>query len=325
MNIEQLLSEGPINGMHISLVAAVAAFLAVMTVWRALLERTPVNRRIGALADRRDALKRDLIASNRRAPQTSRGVGFAKNTVDKLKQMKGKTAALAAKKLVRAGYRSSDAVAVYLFAKLCLPLTCGVGAAFAFYVLDFMSLPQQMKLFAALGAILFGFYLPEILIKNATDRRRENIIKALPDMIDLMVICTEAGSSLDATLARIAHEIRASSEEMAEEVELTGIELGFLPDRRQAFENFCERTGIKHIDALVRTLIQTEKYGTPLVISPRILARELRDERMMTAESKAARLPATLMIPMVLFILPVLFIVLIGPGALKILDGFGGL
>ena len=182
-----------------------------------------------------------------------------------------------------------------------------------------------MKLVASCGAVLVAFFLPEIYIKNATDHRRALLIKALPDMLDLMVICTEAGSSLDATLARVAQEIRDSSPEMAEEVELTGIELGFLPDRRQALENFCDRTGIKHIDSLVSTLIQTEKYGTPLAQSLRVLARELRDERLMAAEAKAARLPATLMVPMVIFILPVLFIVLIGPGALSIIDGFRNL
>ena len=280
MNIEQLLANGPVNGMHIALVAAAAAFFAVLTVWRAMLERSPVQRRIGALAGPREALKHELTASKRRAPQVSRSVGFAKRTVERLKLMRGQTAALAAKKLVRAGFRSNDAVAVYLFAKLCLPLTCGIGAVFALYVLDTFSLQANLKLVMACGAVLFGFYLPELFIKNVTQRRQEALIKALPDMLDLMVICTEAGSSLDATLGRVASEIRVSSTEMAEEVELTGIELGFLPERRQALENFCERTGIKHIDSLVSTLIQTEKYGTPLAQSLRVLARELRDERL---------------------------------------------
>jgi len=289
------------------------------------MERAPVQRLIGALADRREALKRDLTASKRRAPQVSRGISFAKRTVDKLKLMRGQTAAQAAKKLVQAGFRSNDAVAVYLFAKLCLPLVCGTGAVFALYILDMFSLQGQMKLVAACGAVLVGFYLPELFIKNVTQKRREALIKALPDMLDLMVICTEAGSSLDATLGRVANEIRLSSQEMADEVELTGIELGFLPDRRQALENFCDCTGNKHIDALVSTLIQNEKYGTPLAQSLRVLARELRDERLMAAEEKAARLPATLMVPMVIFILPVLFIVLIGPGAINILDGLKSL
>jgi tight adherence protein C len=323
--MEQFLADGPVSGLHIALVAAAAAFFAVLTVWRAMLERTPVQRRINALADRRDMLKRQMTASARRAPQVSRSVSIAKRTVEKFKLMRGQTAAQATKKLVQAGYRSNDAVAVYLFAKLILPLTFGAGAVFALYVLDLYGLQPQMKLVVSCAAVLVGFYVPELYVKNATDKRRALLVKALPDMLDLMVICTEAGSSLDATLARVAREIRPSSPEMADEVELTGIELGFLPDRRQALENFCDRTGIKHIDALVSTLIQTEKYGTPLAQSLRVLARELRDERLMAAEAKAARLPATLMVPMVIFILPVLFIVLIGPGALNIIDGLKNL
>ena len=182
-----------------------------------------------------------------------------------------------------------------------------------------------MKPVVAMLSVVGGFYLPELYIRNVTDKRRAKLVRALPDMLDLMVICTEAGSSLDATLHRVSREIRHSSQEMADEVELTGIELGFLPDRRQALENFCSRTGMKHVEALVSTLVQTEKYGTPLAQSLRILARELRDERLMQAEAKAARLPATLMIPMVIFILPTLFVVLIGPGALRIIDGFTSL
>ena len=325
MNIEELLSQGPVTGTHIALVAAAAAFFAVMTFWRTLLERTPVHRRINALADRREALRQGLLAAQRRGATTSRSVGLARQIVEKLKLKRGETAEKAAKKLVRAGFRSSDAIVIYLALKLCLPLAFGALAAIAFYSLDFMSLGKQMKPLAAIGSVLAGFYLPELFIRNISDKRREKLVKALPDMLDLMVICTEAGSSLDATLFRVSRELRDASPEMAEEVELTGIELGFLPDRRQAFDNFCTRTGIKHIDALVSTLVQTEKYGTPLAQSLRVLARELRDERLMEAESKAARLPATLMIPMVIFILPTLFVVLIGPGALNIIDGFSKL
>ena len=226
---------------------------------------------------------------------------------------------------MRAGYRSNDAVIIYLALKLCLPLVFGAVAAVLFYSLDFMSLGKSMKPVVAMLSVVGGFYLPELYIRNVTDKRRAKLVRALPDMLDLMVICTEAGSSLDATLHRVSREIRHSSQEMADEVELTGIELGFLPDRRQALENFCSRTGMKHVEALVSTLVQTEKYGTPLAQSLRILARELRDERLMQAEAKAARLPATLMIPMVIFILPTLFVVLTGPGALRIIDGFTSL
>ncbi|MDA0664671.1 MAG: type II secretion system F family protein [Proteobacteria bacterium] len=325
MNIEALLAQGPVTGTHIALVAAAAAFFAVMTFWRTLLDRTPVYRRINALSERREALRQGLLASQRRGAATSRGVGIARQIVEKFRLKRGETAELAAKKLVRAGFRSSDSVVIYLSLKLCLPLAFGMLAAIAFYSLDVLALSKQMKPAAAILSVLAGFYLPDILVRNMADKRREKLIKALPDMLDLMVICTEAGSSLDATLFRVSREIRHASPEMAEEVELTGIELGFLPDRRQAFDNFCARTGIKHIDALVSTLVQTEKYGTPMAQSLRVLARELRDERLMEAESKAARLPATLMIPMVIFILPTLFVVLIGPGALNIVDGFAKL
>ena len=325
MNIEELLAQGPVPVTHIALVAAVAAFFAVMTFWRTLMERTPVHRRINALSDRREVLKNGLLASDRRGTASSHSLGLARSLVEKLKLKRGETAEQAAKKLVRAGYRSNDAVVIYLALKLCLPLVFGAGAAVLFYSLDFMSLGKSMKPVVAMLSVVGGFYLPELYIRNVTDKRRAKLVRALPDMLDLMVICTEAGSSLDATLHRVSREIRHSSQEMADEVELTGIELGFLPDRRQALENFCSRTGMKHVEALVSTLVQTEKYGTPLAQSLRILARELRDERLMQAEAKAARLPATLMIPMVIFILPTLFVVLIGPGALRIIDGFTSL
>lgn len=325
MNIDELLAQGLVTGFHIAMIAGVAAFLAVLTFWRAILDRGPLQRRIGALSERRDALRRDLIAPRRRNLTAARSVGLARRVVNKLKLLRGQTAALAAKRLVRAGYRSNDAIVIYLAAKLCLPIAFGIAAAIAFYSLDVMSLSDTTKPIAAMLGVLAGFYLPDILVRNATDRRRKLLVRALPDMLDLMVICTEAGSSLDATLARVAREMRQSAPEMAEEVELTGIELGFLPERRQALNNFSERTGIKHVEALVGTLNQTEKYGTPLATALRVLARELRDERLMLAESKAARLPATLMIPMVIFILPSLFVVLIGPGALSVIDGFSSL
>lgn len=325
MNIEDLLSQGPVTGFHIALIASVAAFLSVMTFWRAIMDYGPLQRRITSLSQRREDLKQKLNAPRRRNLTAARSVGLARRIVDSLKLMRGQTAALAAKRLVRAGFRSNDAIVIYLTAKLCLPILFGIAAAIGFYSLDALALSNTMKPFAAMLAVLAGFYLPEILVRNATDRRRKLLMKALPDMLDLMVICTEAGSSLDATLARVAREMRGSSPEMAEEIELTGIELGFLPERRQALKNFAERTGIKYIEALVGTLNQTEKYGTPLAEALRVLASEIRDERLMVAEAKAARLPATLMIPMVIFILPSLFVVLIGPGALTLIDGFSRL
>jgi tight adherence protein C len=160
-------------------------------------------------------------------------------------------------------------------------------------------------------------------VSNLTGKRQLALARALPDSLDLLVICAESGLSLDAALDRVANEIGAASPALAEELSLTSIELGFLPDRRQALLNLNRRTNLPSIRGVVNTLLQTEKYGTPLSQSLRVLANEFRDQRLLKAEEKAARLPATLTVPMIVFILPVLFIVLIGPAVIKVMDNLG--
>jgi tight adherence protein C len=172
---------------------------------------------------------------------------------------------------------------------------------------------------AGVGA-LGGVYLPMLLLKNCIQKRQQAIHKALPDALDLFVICAEAGLSLDGTVTRVAREIGASSVELADELGLAAVELGFLPDRREALLNLSRRVATPQVRGLVNTLAQTEKYGTPLAQALRVLATEFRETRMMKAEEKAARLPATLTIPMILFILPPLFIVLIGPAIIQVLS-----
>jgi tight adherence protein C len=172
---------------------------------------------------------------------------------------------------------------------------------------------------AALGAVA-GAYLPMVLLKNAIKRRQIKLLKGLPDALDLFVICAEAGLSLDAAVSRVGREIGPSAPELADELGLTAIELGFLPDRREALNNLARRTAMPQVRGLVNTLVQTEKYGTPLAQSLRVLASEFRDTRMMKAEEKAARLPATLTVPMILFVLPPLFIILIGPAIIQVLS-----
>ncbi|MDH3451776.1 MAG: type II secretion system F family protein, partial [Gammaproteobacteria bacterium] len=181
------------------------------------------------------------------------------------------------------------------------------------------------RLIASSCSVILGFYLPDILIKNLIDKRTHLLTRAMPDMLDLLVICAEAGLALDNALVRVSKEIRLNCAEMADELELTSAELGFMSERRIALENLYKRTALPSMQALANTLIQSERYGTPLAQSLRVLSRELRDERMMKAEEKAARLPATLTVPMMLFIMPTLFIVLIGPGILRAMDGLGSL
>ncbi|MDX1541814.1 MAG: type II secretion system F family protein, partial [Geminicoccaceae bacterium] len=174
------------------------------------------------------------------------------------------------------------------------------------------------------GAGALGFFAPDLYVSNATTKRQKALQKALPDGLDLLVICAESGLALDAALERVAGELGGASPELAEELSLTSVELGFLPDRRQALLNLNRRTDLPAIRGVVNTLVQTEKYGTPLSQSLRVLAHEFRDQRMMKAEEKAARLPAVMTVPMIVFILPTLFIVLMGPAIISIMDNLTG-
>ncbi|MEQ8604722.1 MAG: type II secretion system F family protein [Marivibrio sp.] len=304
--------------------AGLSAALGTGAVWLGLTERGPSARRARAILDRREDLRRQLRQPKRR-DLTVAGVSIAKRVARRMRLLGGAKAKEAQVKLNRAGVRSRDAVPVYLFLKLAAPFAAGALAALLTYGLDLWALSPNGKLLVSAGAVLGGFAAPDLYLKNAADKRRQKMSRALPDALDLLVICTEAGLNLDSALVRVAREIGANSPDLAEELELTAVELGFLADRRQALQNLEARTGIPSVGALVSTLAQAEKYGTPLAQSLRVLAREMRDERLMKAEEKAARLPATLTVPMVVFILPSLFIVLIGPGILRTIDALTNL
>ena len=324
MSYDEYLPAGLTLDDLILLCAGATAFLGIFALWLPLMERAPSTRRVQALKQRRDILFQDAVTPEKRG-LAEKGMGFASRTVKRLKLMRGQTADQAQEKLLRAGYRSRDAIIVYLFFKLALPLGLAAVAAILFYGLNLYDLPPMGRLLAALGAVLVGFYAPDLFIKNKADKRQEQLRKGLPDALDLLVICAEAGLNLDAGLKRVAGELRMPAPELADELELTSIELGFLSDRREALNNLEKRTGLPSVGALVSTLAQAEKYGTPLAQSLRVLAAEMRDERLMKAEEKAARLPATLTVPMVLFIMPALFIVLIGPGILSTLDALSNM
>lgn len=306
------------------LAAALSAAAATVVVWSALVERGPSARRAKAIIGRRSELRDELRKSPKRELAKG-GVGLAHKVVQRLRLMGGAKAKDAKLKLARAGIRSRDAVVVFLFLKLVLPVSFGALAAFLTYGLGFWSLESNGKLMVSIGAVLAGFIAPDLYVRNASDKRKQEMSRALPDALDLMVICAEAGLNLDSALVRVAREIGANSPELAAELELTAVELGFLSERRQALENLHLRTDLAAVGGLVSTLAQAERYGTPLAQSLRVLAREMRDERLMKAEEKAARLPATLTVPMVTFILPSLFIVLIGPGVLRTIDAMTNL
>jgi tight adherence protein C len=323
MNLSKLIPFGFGLEEFIALGAAVFVGVSIVVVWRGLLEKAPAQRRIKAIVERRTTLRQAMIAPKRRGRTETLNV--ARRTLRYFRLMTGKPVENARSKLIRAGFRSRDAVTLFLFAKLCLPIALGVFVVVMLYVFELYDLAPRNRLIASLVAVLLGFYLPDLYVKNLIDKRTHVLTRAMPDMLDLLVICAEAGLALDNALVRVSKEIRLNCAEMADEMELTSAELGFMSERRIALENLYKRTALPAMQALANTLIQSERYGTPLAQSLRVLSRELRDERLMRAEEKAARLPATLTVPMMIFIMPTLFIVLIGPGILRAIDGLGGL
>jgi tight adherence protein C len=251
-------------------------------------------------------------------------LAFMKASTKGFSIMKGRQINETRKLLVSGGFRSRDAIVVYTFFKLVSPFVFLAGAALYVYGLNPIGRGPLFDAAAVMAAALFGSKLPDLILKNARDKRLESIRKALPDALDMLVICAEAGLGTDAAIKRVVVEMSRNGSVLSEELNQTALELSFMPERRQALENLADRAPLPSIQAFVNTLIQTEKYGTPLARAFKVLSAEQRNERMMKAEEKAGRLPATMTVPMMLFILPALFVVLIGPAILDILDNYVG-
>jgi tight adherence protein C len=309
---------------YITLLVGVTAFLTVLAVWNTAVVRDPMRSRIKALAERRDAMRTGFMAPQRRERRSQRdkSVGVMRHVVKRMNLMRSQSTQRIVQKLAQAGWRSKDAIVVYLFFKLVLPVLVGVVATIMLFGLQMFDLQPLMRTAAAIGSVLIAAMAPDILVKNTITKRQAEIRKALPDALDLLVICAEAGLTIDAALSKVAREMAKSCDEIADEFSLTAVELGFLTNRRQALENLSRRVDMPSLRGVVTTLIQTERYGTPLSQSLRVLSAEFRNERLMRAEEKAARLPAVLTVPLICFILPALFIVLIGPAILKVMDNF---
>jgi tight adherence protein C len=322
--LQELLPPGVGVEDVVTIMAGAAAFLSALAVWFGLLQPQPGTRRIKELAARRDALRAGLLTPKRRTDRT-KSDSMMRRVVQKLNLERSHQTEKMTSLLAQAGWRSRDALTRYLFFRLMLPLLFGGIAVLLVQVMNVYPMSGLWRGVACIGAVIFGWMAPDIFIKNAIQKRTQKLRRGLPDAIDLMVICAEAGLSLDAMLKRVSDEFVQSCPELADELALTSIELGFLPDRRQALLNLGTRTALPGLRAVVNSLIQADRFGTPLAQSLRVLAAEFREERMLKAEEKGARLPAMLTVPMILFILPPLFIVLIGPGILRTMDALGGL
>ncbi|MBV8778142.1 MAG: type II secretion system F family protein [Alphaproteobacteria bacterium] len=305
----------------ISMTAGLAVVATFYAVWHALLGNATLDRRLAHIADRKETMRQTAIAAKRHRERLT-PAGIMRDMVMRLNLLRSKHATDSRMVLARAGLRSRDAMIRYLFARLALPVVFGIGYLIDSYSLHLLPVPPQFRLLATAACAAFGFFAPGIYIRNMTTKRSKRIQMGLPDALDLMVICAEAGLSLDATMSRVSRELEHTWPELAEEFSITSAELTFLPDRRQAFENLNQRTDLGAIRGVVNTLTQTAKFGTPLAHSLRVLAAEYRDARIFRAEEKAARLPALMTVPMILFILPTLFIVLLGPAGINIVDTF---
>lgn len=311
-----------VNENVIAAIAGIAVFVTLLVFGQMLVPSDPMAARVRSHKQRRDALRGELMAGASRAQdRRAASIKTLKQLLERLKLLRGDEARKMSEQLAQAGWRSRDALAIYLGVRLAMPFVAGIIAFVVLMIVVPQAAPMQ-KLLGLVISVLVGFFAPVLGLRRAIKRRQHHLRKQLPDGLDLLVICCEAGLSLDAALNRMAREIGFSSPHLADEIGLTAVELGFLPNRRQALQNLAKRTDLPGIRGVVNTLVQTERYGTPLAHSLRVLSAEFRDERMLKAEEKAARLPATLTVPMILFILPTLFVVLIGPAIINVLAHF---
>jgi tight adherence protein C len=298
-----------------TVMVAAATFVAFWATWLAFTWEPPIEARLRALRTRRMKTRSEQNAAAKPSPAAT-SLGFMRRIADRLNLLRGSAADQTTRKLRRAGFLSRDASVVYVFIKLALPLALG----FLMILLTssgLLGVSEDMSMVVCIGAVLSGFIMPEVYLKNVTSRRREVLNYVLPEGLDLLTICVEAGLSIDAAFRRVAREMQHSMPELAAEFELTAIELTYLPDRQQALENMAERSDSPAVAALVNALRQTEKYGTPLANSLRILSQDFRQSRASKAEEKGARMPALMTVPLMVFILPTLITVLIAPAIMS--------
>ncbi|MDH5748946.1 MAG: type II secretion system F family protein [Rhodospirillales bacterium] len=305
----------------IIMIASVAAIASVLAVALPFLMRDNRSSRMNAVSKHRHSLglaqREELTRADRRRGPSS--VSFMKALLEKLKLENLFSSAETRNKLTSAGWRSQNAVIVFTFSKL------GIAVLFALVTFIFISLspgfthPFYVKLLIAAASSTAGFFLPDLLVKNKAQNRSASMTLAFPDALDLLVICVEAGLSIEGAFAKVTEEIAENSPILSQEFGLTSAELAFLGDRAKAYRNFAERTQMQAVHTLSTTLTQSEKYGTPVSVALKVLSQENREERMSKAEKKAAALPAQLTVPMIIFFLPPLFVVIIGPSVLRVM------
>lgn len=307
----------------VTMLAAISAFATVLTLALPLLDRDRMSQRMKVMAVEREKMRAARIAELgskdrpgklRQAPK-----GFMQRFVDQLDLRKRFDSDELRSRLKMAGLRGQAPLIGYMFFRVVMPPIAFVVALFYVFVMTDLPYPGGIKFLIALGVGFIGFYLPNIFIENLIQKRQQSIKQSFPDALDMLLICVQSGMSVESAFGRVSKEATSQSIELAEELSLTTAELSYLQDRRQAFENLGKRTGIPGVKAVATALIQAERYGTPVGQALRVMAKENREMRMSEAEKKAAALPPKLTVPMILFFLPVLFMVIMGPAVIQVL------
>lgn len=307
--------------------AAIIAFAAILTVAMPLMRRNGLGVRLKSVASRREELRRrsrEALASQKTSKEVllrHRDESLYKKVVERLQLSRLLEDPKVLDKMGEAGIRGPRPVSAYYFFRFALPFVFAAGVATYLGVMHF-DLPVMSRITFVVVGLVAGYYAPNIYLSNLAKKRRGNIVRAFPDALDLLLICVEAGMSIEAALHKVSQEIGASSIELAEELSLMVAELSYLPERRMAYEGLAKRINNPGVKSMATAMIQAERYGTPLGSALRIMAKENRDMRLSAAEQKAAKLPAQLTVPLILFLLPVLFVVIMAPAVLRSMAAF---
>ncbi len=303
------------------LLAAIAASATVYTLVMPLFAGEGLSKRMKAVASERERIRqreRDRLSKNEKVSLRQTPKQVVSRVVEDFNLTKWLAQEAAREKLIMAGYRGQAPYVTFLFARMVAPIVLFVGTVIYVFLIAHMDRPMPIKIGICVGAAYLGLQAPMLFLKNAISKRQLSIKRAFPDALDLLLICIESGMSVEMAFRKVATEIVGQSIALSEEFTLTTAELSYLQDRKVAYENLARRTGLEGVKSVCLALQQAERYGTPLGHSLRVMAQENRDMRMNEAEKKAAALPPKLTVPMILFFLPVLFVVILGPTGIKI-------
>lgn len=308
----------------IMMLVAVSTFATIVTLLLPLMESDKLTSRMKYVSTERDKMRAqrlaELQAESAGGRLRQKPKGFMQQVVQQFNLHDLLDSKETRKKLRMAGLRGEGPIVAFLFFRLALPIATGLGALFYLFAVDTQGMPPALRIVASFFSAYAGFYLPNLFISNIIQRRQQAIAKVFPDALDLLLICVQSGMSIEASFDKVAKEVGSQSIELAEELSLVTAELSYLQERRQAYENLAIRTGLPAVKAVCTSLVQAERYGTPLGQALRVLAKESRDMRMAEAEKKAAALPPKLTVPMIVFFLPVLFVIILGPSIIKYMN-----